>query len=145
MAQHLEGLMSTSMEKIRELVDVDTIIGKPISTPDGTTIIPISKVSFGFVSGGSDIPSTTPKEVFAGGAGAGISIKPQAFIVINKEGDSKILELGGKSSPIEGIIENAPELIGKLKNMFGKKGADGEEAADVPEEAANSADDKTEE
>jgi sporulation protein YtfJ len=145
MAQHLEGLMSTSMEKIRELVDVDTIIGKPISTPDGTTIIPISKVSFGFVSGGSDIPSTTPKEVFAGGAGAGITIKPQAFIVINKEGDSKILELGGKSSPIEGIIENAPELIGKLKNMFGKKGADGEEAADVPEEAADSADDKTEE
>ncbi|MCR4780131.1 MAG: GerW family sporulation protein [Ruminiclostridium sp.] len=133
MAQHLEGLMSTSMEKIRELVDVDTIIGKPISTPDGTTIIPISKVSFGFVSGGSDIPSTSPKEVFAGGAGAGISIKPQAFIVINKEGDSKILELGGKSSPIEGIIESAPELIGKLKNMFGKKG-DGEEA---PEELAD--------
>lgn len=144
MAQHLEGLMSTSMEKIRELVDVDTIIGKPISTPDGTTIIPISKVSFGFVSGGSDIPSTTPKEVFAGGAGAGISIKPQAFIVINKEGDSKILELGGKSSPIEGIIESAPELIGKLKNMFGKKGEAGDEAADALTDAAEDAE-KTEE
>ncbi len=144
MAQHLEGLMSTSMEKIRELVDVDTIIGKPISTPDGTTIIPISKVSFGFVSGGSDIPSTTPKEVFAGGAGAGISIKPQAFIVINKEGDSKILELGGKSSPIEGIIESAPELIGKLKNMFGKKGEAGDEAADALTDAAEDTE-KTEE
>lgn len=138
MAQHLEGLMSTSMEKIRELVDVDTIIGKPISSPDGTTIIPISKVSFGFVSGGSDIPSNSPKEVFAGGAGAGISIKPQAFIVINKEGDAKILELGGKSSPIEGIIDSAPELIAKLKNMFGKKG-DGEEAEEASEEAAEAA------
>ena len=138
MAQHLEGLMSTSMEKIRELVDVDTIIGKPISSPDGTTIIPISKVSFGFVSGGSDIPANSPKEVFAGGAGAGISIKPQAFIVINKEGDAKILELGGKSSPIEGIIDSAPELIAKLKNMFGKKG-DGEAAEEAAEEATETA------
>lgn len=124
MAQHLEGLMNTSMEKIRDLVDVNTIIGNPITSPDGTTIIPISKVSFGFVSGGSDIPANVSKDVFAGGAGAGITIKPQAFIVINKEGDSKILELGGKSSPIEGIIDSAPELINKLKGMFGKKGED---------------------
>ena len=121
MAQHLEGLMNTSMEKIRDLVDVNTIIGNPISSPDGTTIIPISKVSFGFVSGGSDIPASVPKDVFAGGAGAGITIKPQAFIVISKEGDAKILELGGKSSPIDGIIDNAPALLNKVKELFGKK------------------------
>ncbi len=121
MAQHLEGLMSTSMEKIRQLVDVNTIIGDPISTPDGTTIIPISKVSFGFASGGSDLPSKVEKDVFAGGAGAGITIKPQAFIVVTKDGDAKILELGTKSSPIDGIMESAPEFLNKIKDVFGKK------------------------
>lgn len=113
--------MNTSMDKIHDLVDVNTIIGDPISSPDGTTIIPISKVSFGFVSGGSDIPSNVPKDVFAGGAGAGVTIKPQAFIVISKDGDAKILEIGGKQSPIDGIIDNAPALLNKVKELFGKK------------------------
>lgn len=135
MAQHLEGLMSTSMEKIRDLVDVNTIIGDPITSPDGSTIIPISRVSFGFVSGGSDIPSKVEKEVFAGGSGAGITIKPQAFIVINKDGESKILELGGKSSPIDGIIESAPELLNKVKELFGKKkDADNDDGDEEEEE-----------
>ena len=138
MAQHLEGLMSTSMENIRNLVDVNTIIGDPITSPDGTTIIPISKVSFGFVSGGSDLPAKVEKDVFAGGAGAGITIKPQAFIVINKDGDAKILELGGKASPIDGIIENAPELLNKIKGLFGKK-KDGEEAEEDTESAEEKA------
>ena len=120
MAQHLEGLMGTSMEKIRELVDVNTIIGDPISSPDGTIIIPVSKVSFGFVSGGSDIPSTAPKEVFAGGAGAGITIKPQAFIVVKRDGNVKLLEMGAKDSPLEGLVSGAPDLIAKVKEMFGK-------------------------
>ena len=138
MAQHLEGLMNTSMEKIRDLVDVNTIIGEPISSPDGTTIIPISKVSFGFVSGGSDLPTSVPKDVFAGGAGAGISIKPQAFIGISKDGDAKILELGGKSSPIDGIIDSAPALLNKIKDLFGKK-KDGEGSEeDADEESGDS-------
>ena len=93
MAQHLEGLMGTSMEKIRELVDVNTIIGDPISSPDGTIIIPVSKVTFGFVAGGSDIPAKVAKDVFAGGSGAGITIKPQAFIVVKTDGDVKLLEM----------------------------------------------------
>lgn len=127
--------MSTSMEKIRDLVDVNTIIGDPITSPDGSTIIPISRVSFGFVSGGSDIPSKVEKEVFAGGSGAGITIKPQAFIVINKDGESKILELGGKSSPIDGIIESAPELLNKVKELFGKKkDADNDDGDEEEEE-----------
>ena len=129
--------MNTSMEKIRDLVDVNTIIGEPISSPDGTTIIPISKVSFGFVSGGSDLPTSAPKEVFAGGAGAGITIKPQAFIVISRDGDAKILELGGKSSPIDGLIDSAPALLNKIKDLFGKKknGEDAEESENADEEA----------
>ena len=121
MAQHLEGLMSTSMEKIKELVDVNTIIGEPVVTPDGTTIIPVSRVSFGFVSGGSDLPAKIEKDVFAGGAGAGISIKPQAFIVIPKEGEPRLLEMGAKPSLVDNIMEGAPDLLNKVKDVFGKK------------------------
>ena len=121
MAQHLEGLMSTSMEKIRELVDVNTIIGEPVESPDGTVIIPVSKVSFGFVAGGSDIPASVPKEVFAGGSGAGISIKPQAFIVITRDGDVKMLELGAKDSPVDSLIEGVPGIVAKVKDIFTKK------------------------
>ena len=100
------------MEKIRELVDVNTIIGDPITSPDGTIIIPVSKVSFGFVAGGSDLPTKAPKEVFAGGSGAGITINPQAFIVVQRDGDVKMLELGATgNSAIDGIISGVPDLL----------------------------------
>ena len=119
--------MSTSMEKIRELVDVNTIIGDPVTSPDGTVVIPVSKVSFGFVSGGSDIPSTVPKEVFAGGSGAGVTIKPQAFIIIKRDGEVELKELGSKSSPVDSLIEGVPGLVSKVKEMFGKKDEETEE------------------
>lgn len=134
MAEHLEGLMSTSMEKIRELVDVNTIIGDPVTSPDGTVIIPISKVSFGFVSGGSDIPSSVPKEVFAGGSGAGVTIKPQAFIIIKRDGDVELKELGAKESPVDSLIEGVPGLVSKVKELFGKKGEDDEDEDENEEE-----------
>lgn len=125
--------MSTSMEKIRELVDVNTIVGDPVTSPDGTVIIPISKVSFGFVSGGSDIPASAPKEVFAGGSGAGITIKPQAFIVVKRDGSVELLELGAKESPVDSLIEGVPGLVSKVKEIFGKKDGDKEEAEDEKE------------
>jgi len=125
MAQHLEGLMSTSMEKIRQLVDVNTIIGDPITAPDGTIVIPVSKVSFGFVSGGSDVAATTPKEIFAGGSGAGVTIKPLNFLVIKKNGDIQLLEANPKENNImESVFESAPEFIEKVKNIFSKKDDD---------------------
>ena len=127
--QHpINGLMGTSMEKIRELVDVNTIIGDPITSPDGTIIIPVSKVSFGFVAGGSDLPTKAPKEVFAGGSGAGITINPQAFIVVQRDGDVKMLELGATgNSAIDGIISGVPDLISKIKAIFSKDGEESEE------------------
>ena len=124
MSNSIEGILGVSMEKIREMVDVNTIIGDPISAPNGTTIIPVSKVSFGFASGGSDLPAQAA-EKFAGGAGAGVTVKPQAFIVIKNNGDVELLELGGKTSPMEGIIDSIPGLIGKIKDLVGKK-KDGE-------------------
>ena len=103
------------MEKIREMVDVNTIIGDAITSPDGTTIIPVSKVSFGFASGGSDLP-TQAAEKFAGGAGAGVTVKPVAFIVITRDGDVKLMELGNsKPSAIEGVIDAIPNVVEKIK------------------------------
>ena len=77
----INEMMSSVMKNIREMVDVDTIVGNPITTPDGTTIIPVSKVSFGFGSGGSDLPGKDPEKKFGGGGGAGVTIQPIAFLV----------------------------------------------------------------
>ena len=113
--------METAMQKIRELVDVNTIIGEPITTSDGTVIIPISKVSFGFVAGGSDLPVSAPKDVFAGGSGAGITIKPQAFIVVQRDGEVKMLEMGAaQAGALDGLIAGVPDLISKVKTIFAK-------------------------
>lgn len=124
--------MGVSMENIHQMVDVNTIIGDPISKGD-TTIIPISKVSFGFASGGSDLP-TQAAEKFAGGAGAGVTVKPVAFIVIKADGDVKLLELGGKASPVEGLLDSLPGFIEKIKaSAAEKKAAKEAEKSDKPD------------
>lgn len=124
--------MGVSMENIHQMVDVNTIIGDPIAKGD-TTIIPISKVSFGFASGGSDLP-TQAAEKFAGGAGAGVTVKPVAFIVIKADGDVKLLELGGKASPVEGLLDSLPGFIEKIKaSAAEKKAAKEAEKSDKPD------------
>ena len=123
MAHPIEGIMGISMDKIREMVDVNTIIGDAITSPDGTTIIPVSKVSFGFASGGSDLPSQAA-EKFAGGSGAGVTVKPVAFIVIKTDGNVQLLEIGGQnSSPLDSVIESLPKLLEKIKGMMSDKKA----------------------
>ena len=90
----LENMMNTTMDNIRQMVDVNTIIGEPVICPDGTVIIPVSKVTYGFASGGSDLPPkvSTQKEFFGGGSGAGVSIQPVAFLVVNN-GNVKMLNM----------------------------------------------------
>lgn len=122
----IEGIMGVSMEKIREMVDVNTIIGEPITAPEGTVIIPVSKVAFGFASGGSDLP-VQAAEKFAGGSGAGVTVKPEAFIVIKKDGSVQLLEMGKSASPIEGIVDAIPGVIDKIKSMMSKDGEEKEE------------------
>ena len=112
----IEGIMGISMDKIREMVDVNTIIGDPINSPDGTVIIPVSKVSFGFVSGGSDLPAQAA-EKFAGGSGAGVTVKPQAFIVIKRDGSVDLLEMGAKSSPVDAVMDALPDVVEKVKGF----------------------------
>ena len=115
----IQGLMGTTMEKIRDMVDVNTIIGDPIVTPDGTTIIPVSKVSFGFASGGSDIPAKGPKEVFGGGSGAGVSIQPLGFLVVH-QGDVRLLEMNGPGDSMGKALGLVPDVISKISDLFKK-------------------------
>ena len=128
MSEHpLQGLMDVALQRIKEMVDSNTIIGEPITMADGTLILPVSKVSFGFASGGSDFPSKTPKELFGGGSGAGVSISPIAFLVV-KDGNVKMLQLASQeANATDRIINALPDVLDKLQDMFKKEkpGADG--------------------
>lgn len=113
----VNNLMGTAIEKIRDMIDVNTIIGNPITTADGSTIIPVSKVSFGFASGGSDLPSKSPKELFGGAAGAGVSVQPLAFICVSPDGDVKLLQMSVNATKENAIISTLPELIDKISGL----------------------------
>ena len=117
----IEGLMGTTLEKIRQMVDVNSIIGDPITAPDGTVIVPISKISYGFASGGSDFAakSMPEKQFFGGGTGAGVSVSPVAFLTISN-GDVKLLRVDPGNTSVDRVIEQAPDLIDKFANMIGK-------------------------
>lgn len=129
----IESLMKTTMESIKEMVDVNTIVGDAVETIDGTTIIPISKVSFGFASGGGDFINTEKnseeKEYneetnedqlpFAGGAGAGISIHPVAFMVVGG-GQMKLMSVDQNANLIDTIINSTPRVIDSLQSAFSK-------------------------
>lgn len=120
MTEHpIQNLMSSTMEKIRELVDVETIIGDPINLAGNITIIPVSKVSFGFASGGSDLPTKVEKDLFGGAGGAGISIQPLAFIVVT-DGDVKLLQMSMDANSSNAIINLVPEVFDKISSLFSK-------------------------
>lgn len=141
--QHpIEGLMTTAMESIKEMVDVNTIVGDAVQAPDGTVIIPISKVAFGFAAGGgeysymasgdeednrgdkdrdreSDSEGKLEKFPFAGGSGAGVSINPVAFMVVGN-GQIKLLPVNINST-LDKVLDMVPELLCRLEDAFKKK------------------------
>ena len=121
MDQHpIQGLMGTSMESIREMVDVNTVVGEPVATQDGSTIIPVSRVSFGFVAGGGEyaggFSQPTPEGIpFAGGSGAGVSIQPVAFLVCS-QGGVRLLS-ASCATPMERVVEMIPQALESLCAM----------------------------
>ncbi len=127
------GILSTTIEKVRELVDVSTIIGDPINLPDGLTIIPISKVTYGFASGGSDFPSKNNVELFGGAGGAGITINPVAFLVV-KDGEVTIKHIVTNDNAAERAVTLVPEMFDKVVSLTKKKKSDAEETDGVTAE-----------
>ena len=126
---NIGNLMDSTLSKLREMVDVDTVVGSPISTPDGITIIPVSKVSYAFASGGSDFP-VKEKTGFGGGNGAGVKIEPIGFLVV-KEGSIRMINITPPAAnTVDRVLEKAPELIDMIEDFISKKQ---EEKADTAE------------
>jgi sporulation protein YtfJ len=126
---HVEGLMGVSVDKIRGMVDANTVVGTPIKLEDGTTLIPVSKISYGFASGGSDLPSKSSAELFGGGAGAGVNITPVAFITV-KDGSINILPIVAKPDTADRVVSMIPDVADKLFNKSKK-----DETNAAPEQA----------
>lgn len=143
MSDHpIQGLMTTAMESLKEMIDVNTIIGDPVETPDGSVILTVSKVGFGFAAGGSEFKlegsqshsgnqgqgqgqgqggqGQGPKLPFGGGSGGGVSITPIAFLIVNSQG-VKMLHLDESTHLYEKILELAPQAVDKIQQMFSKK------------------------
>jgi sporulation protein YtfJ len=116
----LNDMMHSAMEKVREMVDTNTIVGQPITTPDGVTLIPISKVSFGFGGGGGDYGKPA-KDGFGGGAAAGVKIDPVAFLVI-KDGVTRVMPVAVPPvTTVDRIVDMAPDIMDKVEKYFDKK------------------------
>lgn len=120
MSEHpIQALMDTTLQKIRDMADTNTIIGEQIVTPDGTVVIPVSKVTMGFASGGSDLGANSQKNMFGGGGGAGVSINPIAFIVISG-GNVKLLQIENSTTASGKAVSLVPELFDKITALFDK-------------------------
>ena len=120
MAEKSAGaILASTIEKIRDLVDTSTIIGEAIYAEGGTTIIPVSKVTYGFASGGADFPSKSNKELFGGDGGAGVTITPVAFLVINN-GDVTLKHITAYDNAAERVVNLVPEMFDKVTGLMNK-------------------------
>ena len=118
--QSIQQLLANTLGKMRELVDSNTVIGTPITTEAGTTIIPVSKISFGFVSGGTDFANDKQKDLFGGAASSGASITPVGFLVVNGT-TVKFMQVAEGNRTIDRLINMMPEVIDKLEALISKK------------------------
>lgn len=117
--QSASGILGTSIEKIKDLVDVSTIIGDPIKISETLQIIPVSKVTYGFASGGTDFPSKNNQELFGGGGGAGITISPVAFLVVNN-GSVSVKYINAAEGSVERVIGMVPDIVDKATEVIGQ-------------------------
>ncbi len=136
----LNDIIQTSLDSIRSMVDSNTVIGSPITTANGTLVIPVSKVFVGFASGGVDYLGKNTQNTshtvnnFGGGGGTGLTVSPVAFLVVSPTGDVQLLNVNeptsDRSDPVSqivGLLDRSPELIEKLKAIFAKKSDESDE------------------
>ena len=124
MAEHpIQGLMNVTMDKIRQMADSNTIIGKPIKTDDGTTILPVSRISFGFASAGTDFDgkNAANKDLFGGGSGAGVSIQLPVAFLVEKDGCVRTIQLSDGSNTVDRALTMLPELVDKVSALLKKE------------------------
>lgn len=122
----IESLIRTAMESIKDMIDVNTIVGEAVETPDGIVIIPVSRVAFGFAAGGGELKtsmgggdkSDKQPPPFSGGSGAGVSVQPVAFMIVG-QGQIRLLPVN-QNAMVERIIDIAPQLLEQVKNVFNK-------------------------
>ncbi len=121
--QPIAEILETTLSKIREMIDVNTVIGQPIDTADGTTLIPVSRLSFGFASGGADTQGKDQragKDPFCGGAGAGVKVTPVAFLIV-KDGNVRALNiLPPADTTVDRLLDIAPEIVDKISEVVDK-------------------------
>ena len=117
--QSAAGILSTTIEKVRQLVDVSTIVGEPIVLSEEVTVIPVSKVTYGFASGGSDFPSKNNTQLFGGGGGAGVTINPVAFLIL-KNGEVTLKHITTNDNAAERFVDMVPEVIDKVSGVVTK-------------------------
>lgn len=116
--QSIGDLMETSIGKIRDMVDANTVVGEPITTPDGVTVIPVSRMSFGFASGGND--KKPQNKGIWGGAGAAVRVSPIGFLVI-KDGGVRMLNIAAPAvTAVDRALDMVPELIDRIESMVDK-------------------------
>lgn len=122
-------IIKSSLENVRSIVDANTVVGDPIITQTGTTIIPISKISVGVATGGVDYNAKTeaPRpQNFGGGGGTGLSVSPVGFLIVEPDGDVEFINVGQKGKPdpvdqVADLVERTPDIIAKIKNIFSKE------------------------
>lgn len=125
----LSEMITSTMEKLQTLIDTNTVMGDPVTTPDGTTVIPITRITYGIAGGGSDFTTKTQRgnsaNPFGGGAGASVTVTPVSFLVI-KDGVSRMIPVAEPANTtVDRVIEKAPEFVDKIVNFVeSKKGPD---------------------
>jgi sporulation protein YtfJ len=132
----IQGLMKTAMESIKGMVDVTTVVGEAVETKDGTVIVPVSAVSFGFAAGGAEYGRAEGKRTgdeaaslpFGGGSGAGVSVRPVGFLVVSRQ-SVRLLPVDERAV-LERLVDLAPEVLERLQRLWSTRRSDGSPEAD---------------
>ena len=121
MDNQISAVMTATMSKIKEMVDTNTVVGEPITTPDDITLIPLSRVSFAFASGGSEFPMKENKNGVGCGSGAGVKVEPVGFFVI-KDGTCRMISVSSNPlSTMDRVVEMMPDVLDRIDNIVNKK------------------------